>query len=80
MCDVLLSTSAFKFKLRRYNKVAVKEVFVNALQGWETANFEFPLFTKDQTRVDVLLNATTRRDPNGDITGVVGVGQGGYSE
>ena len=61
-------------------KAAVKEVFVNALQGWETANFEFPLFTKDQKRVEVLLNATTRRDANGDITGVVGVGQGGYSE
>jgi PAS domain S-box-containing protein len=50
-------------------KAAVKEVLDNALQGSETANFEFPLFTKDQTRVEILLNATTRRDANGDITG-----------
>jgi PAS domain S-box-containing protein len=56
-------------------KISVKEVLDNALQGSETANFEFPLFTKDQTRVEILLNATTRRDANGDITGVVGVGQ-----
>ena len=56
-------------------KISVKEVLDNALQGSETANFEFPLFTKDQTRVEVLLNATTRRDANGDITGMVGVGQ-----
>jgi PAS domain S-box-containing protein len=56
-------------------KVAVKEVLDNALQGRETANFEFPLFTKNGGRVEVLLNATTRRDANGDITGVVGVGQ-----
>ena len=56
-------------------KVAVAEVLDNALQGRETANFEFPLFTKKGGRVDVLLNATTRRDANGEITGVVGVGQ-----
>ena len=59
-------------------KVSVEEVLDNALQGQETANFEFPLFTKDQRRVEVLLNATTRRDANGDITGVVGVGQGSF--
>jgi len=39
------------------------------------ANFEFPLFTKDRKRVDVLLNATTRRDLSGVVVGVIGVGQ-----
>ncbi len=47
----------------------------NALQGRETANFEFPLYTKDQRRVEVLLNATTRRDVSGNVVGVLGVGQ-----
>mmetsp|Transcript_38447 Transcript_38447/g.121550 ORF Transcript_38447/g.121550 Transcript_38447/m.121550 type:complete len:2337 (+) Transcript_38447:153-7163(+) len=56
-------------------KVLVNEVLDNALKGTETANFEFPLFTKTQERVDVLLNATTRRDAQGNIVGVVGVGQ-----
>jgi PAS domain-containing protein len=47
----------------------------NALQGREAANFEFPLYTKDQRRVEVLLNATTRRDVSGNVVGVIGVGQ-----
>ena len=37
--------------------------------------FRSPLFTKDQARVDVLLNATTRRDVTGLVIGVIGVGQ-----
>jgi PAS domain-containing protein len=56
-------------------QVSVKEVLDNALQGREAANFEFPLYTKDQRRVDVLLNATTRRDVSGNLVGVLGVGQ-----
>ena len=55
--------------------MTVKEVLDNALQGRETANFEFPLYTKDQCRVEVLLNATTRRDVSGNVVGVIGVGQ-----
>ena len=46
-----------------------------ALGGKETANFEFPLYTKKSERVEILLNAATRRDANGQIVGVVGVGQ-----
>ena len=56
-------------------QVSVKEVLDNALQGREAANFEFPLYTKDQRRVEVLLNATTRRDVSGNVVGVLGVGQ-----
>ena len=44
------------------HRVKVKEVLVNALEGQQTASFEFPLFTKNQKRVEILLNATTRRD------------------
>ena len=54
---------------------SVQEVLQNALQGTETANFEFPLYTKDGRRVEVLLNAATRRNPTGAVVGVVGVGQ-----
>jgi PAS domain S-box-containing protein len=54
---------------------AVKKVLDNALLGAETANYEFPLFTKDGQRIMVLLNSSTRRNAAGDITGVLGVGQ-----
>jgi len=56
-------------------KISVNEVLAKALKGKETANFEFPLFSKSGDRVDVLMNSTTRRDASGEITGVVGVGQ-----
>jgi PAS domain S-box-containing protein len=58
-------------------KAAVKEVLDNALQGRDTANFEFPLFTKDKARGEISLNATPRRDAAGNVVGVVGVGQVG---
>ena len=56
-------------------KTAVQAVLDQALHGEETANFEFPLLTKHGVRLDVLLNATTRRDEQGNIIGVVGIGQ-----
>eukprot|EP00959_Pyramimonas_sp_CCMP1952_P428677 8978542-Pyramimonas_sp.AAC.1 len=61
--------------IRQQYKAAVKRVLANGLRGEETSNFEFPLFTKDQQRVDILLNCTTRRAGKGKIIGVVGVGQ-----
>ena len=36
---------------------------------------EFPLMTKGGVRLEVLLNATTRRDEQGNVIGVVGIGQ-----
>ncbi|TYZ56931.1 hypothetical protein PybrP1_003184 [[Pythium] brassicae (nom. inval.)] len=54
---------------------AVVQVLSKALQGVETANFEFPLITKSGRRLEILLNATPRFDHNGEITGVVGIGQ-----
>jgi PAS domain S-box-containing protein len=54
---------------------SVKKVLDDALLGQETANYEFPLFTKNGKRVMVLLNSSTRRDINGEIIGVLGVGQ-----
>jgi len=56
-------------------KASVAEVLQKALGGEETANYEFPLYTKGGEQLYVLLNSTTRRDANGEIVGVVGVGQ-----
>jgi PAS domain S-box-containing protein len=56
-------------------KVSVGDVLERALHGEETANYEFPLFTKAGDQVDVLLNSTTRRNASGRIIGVIGVGQ-----
>lgn len=54
---------------------SVKKVLDDALLGKETANYEFPLFAKDGKRVIVLLNSSTRRNTEGKIVGVLGVGQ-----
>eukprot|EP00808_Paulinella_micropora_P010385 g19899.t1 len=54
---------------------AVDKVLKLALAGQDTANFEFPLFTKQGRRVEILLNASCRRDTMGKVIGVVGVGQ-----
>jgi PAS domain S-box-containing protein len=56
-------------------QVSVKEVLDNALNGLETANFEFSLFTKTDQQVYILLNATPRRDVSGAVVGMIGVGQ-----
>ena len=53
----------------------MQNVFTKALVGVETSNFEFPLVTKDGARVQILLNATTRRDEQNRVIGVVGIGQ-----
>lgn len=56
-------------------KVAVRRVLHQALQGRETANFVFPMITKTDRRLEILLNATPRYDMGGEIVGVVGIGQ-----
>lgn len=56
-------------------RASVANVINDALRGKETSNYEFPLFSKSGGRIEVLLNATTRRDVDGNIVGVVGVGQ-----
>ena len=56
-------------------RASVRLVLSNALQGQVTANFEFPLYTKDHRCVEVLLNATPKTDASGRIVGMLGVGQ-----
>lgn len=56
-------------------KQSVTKVLNNALIGKETSNYEFSLYTNNKQHVMILLNATTRRDLEGNIIGVVGIGQ-----
>ena len=57
------------------HRASVQSVIDQAIAGEETANFLFPLMTKAKVRLEVLLNATTRRDEQGRVIGVVGIGQ-----
>jgi PAS domain S-box-containing protein len=56
-------------------KDSVQQVLDQALSGTERDNYQVPIYTKDGREVVILLNATTRRDTQGQIIGVVGVGQ-----
>jgi PAS domain S-box-containing protein len=72
--DVLGKNLVDEFITADYRE-SVNKVLHQALKGDETSNFEFPLYTKENNLVMVLLNATTRRNSNGEVVGVVGVGQ-----
>jgi len=54
---------------------SVQEVLDKALQGNETSNYELEFETKSKEIRYLLVNATTRRDPENNIVGVVGVAQ-----
>lgn len=56
-------------------KESVQEVISDALLGKETMNYEFPLYTKENKRLIILLNLSTRRDIQGKINGALGIGQ-----
>ncbi len=57
------------------HKQPVADVLERALAGANTANYELPLYSKSGERIEILLNATTRRNSDGSIVGVLGVGQ-----
>ncbi|GLE00418.1 hypothetical protein PINS_up009175 [Pythium insidiosum] len=66
-----------KFITEDYRE-AVAQVLSKALDGQETANFEFPLMTKAGRRVEILLNATCRYNEHGEVIGMVGNRSGYY--
>ncbi|CAH0487064.1 unnamed protein product [Peronospora farinosa] len=72
--DVMGENLVSKFITEDYRE-AVGLVLSKALEGVETANFEFPLMTKSGRRVEILLNATPRNDEHGEVIGMVGIGQ-----
>ena len=53
----------------------LKAVLTKALDGMATANIEFSFCTKDKGHIDILFNATPRKDKDGFVIGVIGVGQ-----
>lgn len=53
----------------------VQEVLEAALKGQETPDYELEFVSKSGESKYLLVNATTRRDPESNIVGVVGVGQ-----
>ena len=57
------------------SKRTVQDVLNNALNGISTSNFECRLITKKGGHLDILLNATPRREELERVYGVVGVGQ-----
>jgi len=73
--EEVMGHSLVKEFIRMEHQEKVQGVLDQALHGEETANFDFPLMTKGKNRLEVLLNATTRRDEQGNIIGVVGIGQ-----
>jgi PAS domain S-box-containing protein len=54
---------------------SVQRVLDNALQGIETSNYELEFKTKSNESRYLLVNATTRRNADQSIVGVVGVAQ-----
>jgi len=56
-------------------KSSVHEIMDNALNGKETSNYELEFQTKGKKIISLLVNATTRRDAEGTVVGVVGVAQ-----
>ena len=58
-----------------HNKPFAESVLNYALMGDESENCEFVVRTKTGKYVDVLANSTTRRDIEGKIVGVIGIGQ-----
>jgi len=54
---------------------SVQDVLDRALKCFERSNYELEFLTKSNEIRYLLLNATTRRDTNNNITGVVGVTQ-----
>ncbi len=49
-------------------------VFDRALQGEETSNYKLSVVTKEGARIEILLNTTPQRNPDGEIVGVLGIG------
>ena len=56
-------------------KEKVGEILQKALNGNETSNYEVEVHSKSGEPICLLVNATTRRDPDSNVIGVVGVAQ-----
>ena len=66
--------------IREDLRSSVHKVLQNALKGTETSNYELEFETKSGASRYLLVNATTRRNQDGVIVGVVGVAQVGFGK
>ena len=73
--DEILGKSFVSMLISAEYQSSVNEVLELALSGEQTANYESPIRTRDGRTVQILLNASTRRDDAGNIVGVIGIGQ-----
>jgi PAS domain S-box-containing protein len=61
--------------IAKHMRKKVQEILDSALQGIETSNYELEFLSKSGEPAFMLVNATTRRDPEFNVVGVVGVAQ-----
>jgi PAS domain-containing protein len=68
--SLVLITHLYDFFVCTYS--SVQQVIDDALRGQETSNYELTFLTKSKAIRYLLVNATTRRDAEGNVAGVVG--------
>ena len=73
--DEVLGKNLVQTRIREEYQDSVQTILQDALKGKETSNYEVPLYSREGKRVLILLNATTKRNAEGHIIGVVGIGQ-----
>lgn len=71
----MLGRHLVKEVLQSEQAAGMKRVLDDALRGVEASNYECTFNTRDDQRVVLLLNATSLRDDEGEIIGVICVGQ-----
>jgi len=57
------------------SRKSLTKVFKDTLLGLESTSFQTALLSKAEQRVEILLNTSCRRNSNGDVLGVLCVGQ-----
>ncbi len=70
-----LGTNFVKKYISNDFKERINQVLKNVLNGDEISNFEFPIYSKNKKSIILLLNASPRKNINGNIIGVLGVSQ-----
>ncbi len=73
--EEVLGENFVEVYIREDFRTSFRQALDSALLGERTADFEFPLFTKDRRRLEVLLNITPRMDVSGEFIGMLCVGQ-----
>lgn len=61
--------------IKKEYQLSFRKVFSNSIKRIDTVNYELPLITKDGRIIIVLLNTTARRDINGNVIGIICMGQ-----